>query len=141
MSKYLSERCKGLVVTVVNQYDMIPYLSLGMIKDIRNAINYINSEENDGVCEKIFSKIMKKNKNNIFNKTNDSNLNEKNSEDDSYSDDDVDNDYMNDQEWLWNLLKNIRKTFTAKKLYPPGSIYWVKTNFFLICFVLFSFKK
>jgi len=73
MSLDLAKRCKGLVTSIINQYDLIPRLSIGLIKDIKNAINFILDENNNNLSERIFNKVILNNnicKNEYYNNNN-----------------------------------------------------------------------
>lgn len=113
-----------MVTTIINQYDVIPRLSVGLIKDIKNAINYLLDENNNNICEKIINKLLINNANIM--KTNETNNNSTKLNTINLSQNKELIKIKNqDDEWLWNALCEIRKTFVAEKLSPPGTIYWV----------------
>ncbi|OUM69554.1 hypothetical protein PIROE2DRAFT_2416, partial [Piromyces sp. E2] len=124
MSSELSNRCKGLVTTIINQYDLIPRLSVGLIKDIKNAINYLLEENNNNLCERIINKLLLNNVNMIRTKASNNNNSKSNPINLSLNKELI-KCKNQDDEWLWKTLCEIRKTFVAEKLSPPGTIYWV----------------
>jgi hypothetical protein len=136
MSLELSKRCKGLVTSIINQYDLIPRLSVGLIKDIKNAINYLLDENNDNLSEKIINNVLlnnTKNNNSINNNNNNNNSNNNSRNSNSNNPNILAQSSkskeliptVQNNEWLWDRLVKIRKTFTAKKLSPPGTMYWI----------------
>ncbi|KAJ3007392.1 hypothetical protein HKX48_009176 [Thoreauomyces humboldtii] len=111
MTLDLSRHYKDLITSVIYRHDIVPCLSLGLIRDFRNvAVNLCNEQ---GMAERVIGKVL-----GVFKrfpaggavpptpgKT--------------------DPDSMEDDLWYWALLKTLRADMKAEKLYPPGSVYWI----------------
>jgi hypothetical protein len=99
MSSELSKCFHDLVTTFVYRHDIVPCLSLGMVRDFRNiTISFCHEE---GMAESVIAKVL-----GIFGA-------------------EKENDKARDEMWYWALLKTLRADMKAEKLYPPGKIYWI----------------
>ncbi|KAI8587460.1 hypothetical protein BDZ88DRAFT_398537 [Geranomyces variabilis] len=97
MSVDLSHHYKHLITSVIYRHDIVPCLSLGLIRDFRNvAVNLCNEQ---GMAERVIGKVL-----GVFKSS------APPSEDDLY---------------YWALLKTLRADMRAEKLYPPGEVYWL----------------
>ncbi|EIE86611.1 hypothetical protein G6F46_004424 [Rhizopus delemar] len=94
----LSQRCAGLVTTVVHGYDMVSCLSLGLLQDFKNVARTLHVERN--AAEEIMGRVVEKMKGRS----------------------DV------DDRWFWATIKTMRADMTAEKMYPPGTVYWITAS-------------
>ncbi|KWU45680.1 alpha/beta-hydrolase [Rhodotorula sp. JG-1b] len=84
--------CRGLVISTVHNYDIVPTLSLGVLRDFKSMAVGFYAEQ--GLCEEIVGRTH-------YHKL------------DSATDPADDN-------WLWSLRTTIRASSDNEKLYPPG---------------------
>jgi hypothetical protein len=99
MSSELSKCFHDLITTFVYRHDIVPCLSLGMVRDFRNITVSFCHEE--GMAESVIAKVL-----GIFGT-------------------EKDIDKARDEMWYWALLKTLRADMKAEKLYPPGRVYWI----------------
>ncbi|KAI9317594.1 hypothetical protein BX666DRAFT_2112010 [Dichotomocladium elegans] len=105
MSLELSEYCgRGLVTSIVHGYDIVPSLSLGLLKDFKNVAVSLSQESS--VADDIISRVIGRYRKNDEN---------------SNSNDDHD-------QWFWALIKTMRADMGADKLYPPSTVYLVEST-------------
>lgn len=103
MSYELSDYCgRGLVTSVVHGYDIVPSLSLGLLRDFKNVAVSLSQESS--VAEDILSRIIGRY---------------------SGKKKDDDDDQEQHEQWFWALIKTMRADMKADKLYPPGKVYLV----------------
>ncbi|KND00726.1 uncharacterized protein SPPG_03842 [Spizellomyces punctatus DAOM BR117] len=110
MSLNLSSHCKDLITSVIYRHDVVPCLSLGLIRDFRNvAVNLCNEQ---GMAERVIGKVL-----GVFKNYPGANVptNAGRQEGPGHE----------DELWYWALLKTLRADMRAEKLYPPGSVYWL----------------
>ncbi|ORY06682.1 alpha/beta-hydrolase, partial [Neocallimastix californiae] len=101
MEESLAKHCRMFMTTVVNHYDIIPRLSIGILTDLRNCADELLNEKNHGLAEEIFSRSLA-----TFNKSNsDKELN-----------------------WFWDKFLHLKKHMNTEKLVPPGVVYIVETT-------------
>ncbi|KAI8335067.1 hypothetical protein BC941DRAFT_76000 [Chlamydoabsidia padenii] len=111
MSYDLSQYCgQGLVTSVVHGYDIVPCLSWGLIKDLKNVATSLHEESR--TAEAIISRILGR-----YNRR---------KENKQQQNDDDDDDAEEDQ-WLWATIKTMRADMRADKLYPPSTVYHVES--------------
>jgi hypothetical protein len=116
MSPALRRATRGLITTVVNGQDVVPTLSLGILRDLhavslafKNDVAEAKSYVRSRVWERITHSIV-----NSF--------------------------YMNqppilihagdgvgEDSWAWTTLKSLRENLTSTKLLPPGEVFVVET--------------
>ncbi|KAI8920928.1 hypothetical protein DFJ77DRAFT_425933 [Powellomyces hirtus] len=112
MSLDLSHHYKSLITTVVYRHDIVPCLSLGLIRDFRNvAVNICNEQ---GMAERVIGKVL-----GVF-KSYPTGSSVPSDDPSSTSPQSIEDDL-----WYWALLKTLRADMRAEKLYPPGSVYWI----------------
>lgn len=115
MSGDLSKSFKDLVTTFIYRHDVVPCLSLGMVRDFRNITVSFCHEE--GLAESVIAKVL-----GIFREESGygmggggrgstSPLQAESKE--------------RDELWYWALLKTLRADMKAEKLHPPGRVYWI----------------
>ncbi|CAO3668527.1 unnamed protein product [Rhizopus microsporus] len=105
MSLTLSEYCgQGLITSVVNGYDIVSSLSLGLLKDFKNIAVSLHEESHvaDEILTRILSYYQKK-------KTNEITPEEEENE-----------------QWFWALIKTMRADMNAEKLFPPATTYLIE---------------
>ncbi|TPX46572.1 hypothetical protein SeMB42_g03645 [Synchytrium endobioticum] len=104
MSAELSKAYKDLITCVVFRNDVIPCLSLGLIRDFKTVAVALAQER--GTAEKVISRAL-----HIFRGS-------------------VPSDWDSDPDdvWEWALLKTLRAGMSADKTFPPGTIYWISAT-------------
>jgi hypothetical protein len=112
VSKELALHCSNLISTVMHGSDFVPCLSLGFIKDLKLIARTLSDYRNKGVSEKVISKALG------FDRCSPP----VSSADDGTSTADLDED------WLWSLIQTLRAEMVSDKLYPPGTVYWLRTK-------------
>lgn len=100
MQEELSILCRTFVTSVVNHYDIIPRLSIGILTDLRNCADELLDEKNHGLAEEIFSRSLA-----TFNKSNSG----------------------KELNWFWEKFLLFKKTMNTEKLVPPGVVYIIET--------------
>lgn len=106
----LSEYCgRGLVTSIVHGYDIVPCLSLGLLKDFKNvAVSlYNDSDVADDILKRIVGRYHRKN--------------------DKQAEKEQDDTDADDQ-WFWALIKTMRADMRADKLYPPSIVYLIEST-------------
>ncbi|TPX32436.1 hypothetical protein SmJEL517_g04439 [Synchytrium microbalum] len=104
MSAEMSKAYKKLITCVVFRNDVIPCLSLGLIRDFKTVAVALAQER--GTAEKVISRAL-----HIFRGS-------------VPSDWDADADDV----WEWALLKTLRAGMSADKTFPPGTVYWIQAT-------------
>jgi len=100
MQEELATICRSFVTSVVNHYDIIPRLSIGILTDLRNCADELLDEKNHGLAEEIFSRSLA-----TFNKNNSS----------------------KELNWFWEKFLIFKKNMNSEKLVPPGVVYIIET--------------
>lgn len=83
--------------------DVVPSLSIGLIRDFRN-VTY-NLWREPGIAESVMSKILG------ISRSKDTPMHSE-----------------AEELWCWALLKTLRADMDAEKLYPPGRVYWINAR-------------
>lgn len=99
MSADLSKSFYDLVTTFIYRHDIVPCLSLGLVRDFRNITVSFCHEE--GMAESVIAKVL-----GVFGTEKEA-------------------DKERDELWYWALLKTLRADMKAEKLYPPGRVFWI----------------
>ncbi|OUM65114.1 hypothetical protein PIROE2DRAFT_41990 [Piromyces sp. E2] len=100
MQEELGTICRSFVTSVVNHYDIIPRLSIGILTDLRNCADELLDEKNHGLAEEIFSRSLA-----TFNKNNSG----------------------KELNWFWEKFRLFKKNMNSEKLVPPGVVYIIET--------------
>jgi len=100
MQEELGTICRTFVTSIVNHYDIIPRLSIGILTDLRNCADDLLDEKNHGLAEEIFSRSLA-----TFNKNNSG----------------------KELNWFWEKFLLFKKNMTSEKLIPPGVVYIIET--------------
>ena len=96
---------RSLITTVVYGLDMVPCLSLGLLRDFQSvAVAFKNDKQ--GVVHEIKRRFLAQ----LASRHNPLSVH------------DADDDY------LWSVLKTLRAVMQSEKLVPPGEIYTVSTS-------------
>lgn len=104
MSVPLRKATRGLITTVVYGLDLVPCLSLGLLRDFQSvAIAFSNDQQ--GVVNEIKRRFL-------------SQLTSRH------------NPLDGDDDFLWSILKTLRAVMQSEKLVPPGEVYSISTNTF-----------
>lgn len=108
MSAPLSRSFRSLIKCYIFRNDVIPTLSIGLIRDFRNVT--VNLCHEKGMAERVIGKVL-----GIFR---------------DYATDSISASArdMNEELWFWALLKTLRADMKTEKLYPPGQVYWINAN-------------
>lgn len=105
MSASLRRTTRSLITTVVYGLDMVPCLSLGLLRDFQSvAVAFKNDKQ--GVVHEIKRRFLSQ----LASRHNPLSVN------------DADDDY------LWSVLKTLRAVMQSEKLVPPGEIYSISTS-------------
>lgn len=98
----LARHASGLITSVIQNTDIVPTLSIGGFRDLKNIA--ITLFEEKGVAEEIVSRVLGLNRTKLKKEVD-------TSEEQALSD------------WLWSLIKTLRADMDNEKLYPPGTVY------------------
>ncbi|KAG0221481.1 hypothetical protein BGX31_009802 [Mortierella sp. GBA43] len=153
MSLPLSKYCEGLITTVVHRYDIVPTLSLGLLKDFKNVA--VTLHEEGSIVEDIVRRLV------IGVSSNKANAERQAAEGISsttytsagtygsapmpprndhepprraqtmpvYSEyDQWQLQHAEDQDWSWSLIKTMRADMSSDKLYPPTPVYVLEST-------------
>jgi hypothetical protein len=111
MSLELSQYCTGLVTSVVHGNDIVSSLSLGLLKDFKNVATSLHAEAD--VAEEIISRVVGR-------------LQKKKKEQER-SKEKIEDEFNEDDQWFWAMIKTMRADMTAEKMYPPSTVYLIET--------------
>ncbi|EIW67297.1 hypothetical protein TREMEDRAFT_64544 [Tremella mesenterica DSM 1558] len=114
-SSDLARYARGLVVSVVQDSDVVPTLSLGVLRDMKNVALSLYEENN--VAEEVVGRVIGLKQQQLPFKIGMS------TEDHPWLKDD---DMVHD--WMTSLIKTMRADMQHDKLYPPGDVY-IMENF------------
>ncbi|KAI8899404.1 hypothetical protein BC833DRAFT_585794 [Globomyces pollinis-pini] len=109
MSADLSRYFKSMITTFIYRHDIVPCLSLGLIRDFRNITISLCHEE--GMAEGVIGKVL-----GVF------------SEHQKPKQSGVHLSEPHEDLWYWALMKTLRADMKADKLYPPGTVYWINAD-------------
>lgn len=105
ISEELREKTRALITTVVYGLDIVPCLSLGVLRDFQ-AVALAFKNDREGVAADIRKRFLAQfSSRHIPLAVHDS-----------------------DDDYLWNLLTKLRKVMNSEKLVPPGEVYHISTN-------------
>ncbi|KAK4689511.1 hypothetical protein P7C73_g601, partial [Tremellales sp. Uapishka_1] len=104
----LAEYCSGLITSVVQNSDIVPTLSLGVLRDLKNVAVTLFEEGN--VAEEIVGRVV-----GIYQRK--MHLETPLIGQDAPSDEEMLSD------WMISLIKTMRADMDNEKLYPPGMVY------------------
>ncbi|KAJ3160547.1 hypothetical protein HDU88_007901 [Geranomyces variabilis] len=117
MSVDLSHHYKHLITSVIYRHDIVPCLSLGLIRDFRNvAVNLCNEQ---GMAERVIGKVL-----GVF-KSYPAGAGPPPESQSASTSPGSSAPPSEDDLYYWALLKTLRADMRAEKLYPPGEVYWL----------------
>ncbi|KNE56360.1 hypothetical protein AMAG_17907 [Allomyces macrogynus ATCC 38327] len=128
VSHELSQLCGSLVTSVVHGADIVPCLSLGLVKDLKAMARTLMDPSNKGVAETIITKSL-----GLGTKAPAAAMAAHAAAAAKGAPPSVD-DFPNltgsdvEEDWLWSLIQTLRADMVAEKLYPAGSVYWLRTK-------------
>ncbi|KAI8639867.1 hypothetical protein BD408DRAFT_445622 [Parasitella parasitica] len=111
MSLELSHYCTGLVTSVVHGNDIVSSLSLGLLKDFKNVATSLYAEAD--VAEEIISRAV--------------GILQKRKKEQEQPKDNTQDEFNDDDQWFWAMIKTMRADMTAEKMYPPSTVYLIET--------------
>ncbi|EAW08835.1 lipase family protein [Aspergillus clavatus NRRL 1] len=116
MSPFLRRATRGLITTIVNGQDVVPYLSLGILHDM-HTVSVAFKSDAAGAKSHVRYRVWEGLRQSIVNKF-----------------------YVNEtpmllhagegvgeDAWAWKTLKSLREEMCAPKLLPPGEVFVVET--------------
>ncbi|KAL7330039.1 hypothetical protein PS15p_205034 [Mucor circinelloides] len=111
MDLELSQYCTGLVTSVVHGNDIVSSLSLGLLKDFKNVATSLHAEADvaEEIISRVVGRLQKKRKSQEQSKEN------------------IEDEFNDDDQWFWAMIKTMRADMTAEKMYPPSSVYLIET--------------
>lgn len=112
----LGKYCDGLVTSVIQNSDVVPSLSLGVLRDLKNVA--VTLYEEGGIAEEIVGRILGLNKRKFAFEESSPNS----SSDLASGPSQADEEQML-HDWMESLIKTMRADMDNDKLYPPGSVY------------------
>ncbi|EEA22702.1 hypothetical protein TMatcc_001545 [Talaromyces marneffei ATCC 18224] len=116
MSPFLRRATRGLVTTVVNGNDVVPTLSLGILRDLRTVALSFKKDTTDSKSH-IRSRVWEGLRQSILNKFY---VNQPPIPIDA-------GEGLGDDTWTWSTLQSLRGEMIAPKLVPPGEVFVVDT--------------
>ncbi|KAI0020001.1 hypothetical protein F4780DRAFT_395206 [Xylariomycetidae sp. FL0641] len=112
MSPSLQKATRGLITSVVNGNDLVPYLSLGVLHDFQAVALAFKTDNNEAkaevrrrIWEGLQSGLADKWYNNAPKHTN-----------------------QEDDQWAYAALKTLRASMMSSKLYPPGEVFAIEST-------------
>ncbi|KAI9188434.1 hypothetical protein H9P43_002825 [Blastocladiella emersonii ATCC 22665] len=111
----------SLVASVVHGADIVPPLSLGMLTDFKVMTRTLSDSRNRGVAEKIITKALGLDRSG----SGVSGDAEHNMADPITGEPRA---VPHEGDWLWSLMQTLRAEMASEKLYPPGTVYWLRTK-------------
>ncbi|ORY04926.1 alpha/beta-hydrolase [Basidiobolus meristosporus CBS 931.73] len=127
VSLNLSKECSGLITSVVNRYDLVPCLSLGLLKDFKNIAMSLYEESH--IADLVISSVLAINSG--YRSKEQGNAENNQPQDLAAKQQALTLDPLAgdpDRDWFWSLIKTMRADMASEKLYPPGALYLLDTK-------------
>jgi len=126
VSSTLRVATRGLITTVINANDIIPYLSLGTLQDFK-AVARLLKEDVSGVFKNIRERISERLASAVYSffRTGYSHSEATAGPPPSS---DLAGDALGEDTWMWNELVEMRKVMVNEKLVPPGEIFTLEST-------------
>ncbi|KAL9054063.1 MAG: hypothetical protein Q9162_004392 [Coniocarpon cinnabarinum] len=121
VSPALSLATRGLITTIINHADVVPYLSLGNLRDFQSIALAFKHDTRDAKGE-MRKRVWDSLRRSIRNRSGLGNVESFFTRDWSASD----QGKVADTEWPWVALEALRTGLTASKLLPPGECFIVE---------------
>ncbi|KAK4459389.1 putative lipase [Cladorrhinum samala] len=116
MSASLSKATRGLITSIVNGNDLVPYLSLGVLHDFQ-AISLAFKTDNNKAKEEVRQRILNALQNGFSHQWHGSSGTNQAGDDQS-----------DDEQWAYAALKVLRASMMSQKLLPPGEVFVVEST-------------
>ncbi|OIW30606.1 hypothetical protein CONLIGDRAFT_284841 [Coniochaeta ligniaria NRRL 30616] len=118
MSSSLRRATRGLITSVVNGNDLVPYLSLGVLHDLQAVALAFKTDNSDAKSE-VRRRVWEAVQTGLANKW--------------YSEPGAGRRFMpgvddDGEEWAWAALKVLRASMMSRKLVPPGEVFVVESS-------------
>jgi hypothetical protein len=118
MSTSLRRATRGLITSVVNGHDLVPYLSLGVLHDLQ-AVALAFKTDNSEAKSEVRRRVWEAFQTGLANKW--------------YSEPGAGRRFMpgvedDGEEWAWAALKVLRASMMSHKLVPPGEVFVVESS-------------
>lgn len=120
VSELLRKATRGLITTIVNNADIVPCLSLGILHDFRTVALHLKTDTSDAfgsLKTRVWQRIKNAVVSSFFNNSNGPPPPEN-----------VAGDGLGEDTWAWSALKTLRAAMINDKLVPPGEIFVVETS-------------
>lgn len=126
LSKEGSLFAKGLITSLINRDDIVPYLSLGSVVDLKSVATTLNEENN--LTQLIITRALGINDRLVMSgsNTNFSSSPQLTSPHQSAVAQAVSVSKYDD--WFWSVIKTLRAGMQSEKLVPPGQVYLIDTH-------------
>ena len=121
VSPALSQATNGLVTTIINNGDVVPYLSLGNIRDFQSIALAFKHDSRDAKGE-MRRRVWESLRKSVRDKTGLGNIESFFARDWSGQNQSP----VSDDEWPWTALESLRAGLKAPKLLPPGECFIVE---------------
>lgn len=120
VSELLRKATRGLITTIVNNADIVPCLSLGILHDFRTVALHLKTDTSDAfgaLKSRVWQRIKDAVASSFYN-------NSKGPPPPA----NVAGDGLGEDTWAWSALKTLRAAMVNDKLVPPGEIFVVETS-------------
>lgn len=106
---------RGLITTIVNKNDLVPYLSLGTLHDLQ-AVALAFKTDSSGASSRVRARVWESLRSGLLEQW--------------YRGDYSDPHHSSeeDDQWAWATLKTLRASMQSEKLVPPGEVFQVETT-------------
>ncbi|KAK3996274.1 putative lipase [Cladorrhinum sp. PSN332] len=115
MSSSLSKATRGLITSIVNGNDLVPYLSLGVLHDFQ-AISLAFKTDNNQAKDEVRQRILKALHNGFSHQWHGS------------GHEPADSQQADDEQWAYAALKVLRASMMSQKLVPPGQVFVIEST-------------
>ncbi|KIW17082.1 hypothetical protein PV08_04273 [Exophiala spinifera] len=120
MSELLRVATRGLITTVVNNADIVPCLSLGILHDFRTVALHLKSDTTDALGAlktRVWQRVRNAVASSFYNNPKGPPPPEN-----------MAGDGLGEDTWAWSALKTLRASMVNDKLVPPGEVFVVETT-------------
>ncbi|KAK5282177.1 hypothetical protein LTR20_008346 [Exophiala xenobiotica] len=120
MSELLRVATRGLITTVVNNADIVPCLSLGVLHDFRAVALHLKTDTTDALGA-LKTRVLQRLKNAVASSF-------YNNPKGPPPPETMAGDGLGEDTWAWTALKTLRDAMVNDKLVPPGEVFVVETT-------------
>lgn len=114
LSPALRLATRGLITTIVNKHDIVPYLSLGTLHDIQ-AVALAFKTDSSGASSRVRARVWESLRSGLLEQWYRGDYNDHHASEE-------------DDQWAWATLKTLRASMQSEKLVPPGEVFQVETT-------------